>query len=140
MAQGKPGDRQRPGRRGREPALVERARGGETRRLSKELLQPAGGRHADPEHRDRAAVVDERVPDARLGADPIPRAHASALTIDDEGHIALHDLPPLRLVRVDVLGNVAAGICLDLGEQIIAVAREPVPLTADRISHYVTHG
>jgi hypothetical protein len=42
---------------------------------------------------------------------------------------------------VKVLGDVAAGVGVDLGEQVLAVAREPVALPPDRIDHLVvTHG
>jgi hypothetical protein len=80
------------------------------------------------------------VRDACLRSDPIPHGGASAMAVDDERHPSLENLPVLGLVGVEVFGNVAAWVGLDLSEQIIAVAREPIALPTDGVDHYVTHG
>lgn len=131
--------RQRGGGRGRDSALVERAGSRKACRFDEERFKIPSRRDANFEQGDSAAVVDERVPDARLRAYLVSCARPTGMTADDERHVALDDLPPLGLSGMDVLGNVAAGIRFDLGEQIIAITREAIALVAHWINHYVTH-
>lgn len=131
--------RHRRGGRGRDSALVKCARRREACRFDEERLQIASRRDANLEQGNSAAVVDERVPDARLRAYLVAGGRSTGMPADDERHFPRDDLPPLSLNGMDVLGDVAAGIRLDLSEQIIAIAREAIALAADWINDYVTH-
>ena len=110
--------------RGQVAGVVE-ARARRARRLGQELVQAAGGGHERAQVRLRAAVVAQLVADAAAHDDhAVGRRQRAPGAVDLHARLTGDDLPVLLERRVEVLGQMRAGLEPRLDPEVAALAAE----------------